>query len=1145
MKKSLKLALLFLTLTFIACGGGSSGGGGNSTPPNTGGNTTDGGNGGGGTSPTIKTTLTITNATGDENSNKNIIFKVTANPPIAESINFNYRIDFTGQTANASDFEGITAGSKTIATTDSSTTISILVRDDNIQEPAETFKIILTASTDINISSATGTIAESDPTGAKTEISISNAQANEGENITFTVTANQSIAKQVSFTYQVNFDNLITSTSANPNDLSGDSRGSRTIAANSDSTTISILIKDDDINEPAETFRIVLSNLSPSDATFTNSTAIGTIFASDPTKIRIIGAEGNEGSMLNFTVTATPPNAKQVTFKFEATVDNKATNPASISDLSGKLTGTSTIDANSTGTTISILTADDPLRENNETFMVMLSDLSPNDVTFTDHTAIGTILDNDNNATGIVTISVADAEATEDSGTIKFKVTSEFPAATGSQFTVDYEATLDNRTTDNSADADDFRATKTTATIPAGSDSTTISISLRQDTTIEPDETFRLLLTNTSSNATLDSANNSATGTILNDDLGEISDATAIIGDEKITLNWTNPKSNIFAGVVIAQTTSTDAPLNCASAPNVTIIDAQQTTSRNIASLTNNAAYSFRICARNNDSSKISNGVALNNHTPLPTIDKDGNGLIEIADATALNNIRHNLDGDGYITSSGGSANTAGCPNNVCRGYELTANIDLSNSKYSNGWTPIGSNDDGNKFTAILDGNNNRISGLRISTTDSNIGLFSILNNATISNLKLAKVKIVGNNYVGALVGRTTGTNILSNIELIGDESQSSSDAEITGTGSRVGGLVGLIHGGVISDASSSLTVRGGVVNNNLSGTGGLVGVLENNNFQNGSIQNSNSSGSVSNSGGDNSVGGLVGLNNGNISNSWASGSVSGNGNNYGGLVGRTSGNISNSWAIGNVSGNGNRYGGLVGLNNGNISNSWASGEVAGNNEVGGLVGTNGSGIYQNWASGNASGNSDVGGLVGSNNIENIFDGEIDERNYQLDDDPGGAILGGASPNSFHLASTADLASLSGASGTATTDTNWHAGFTRIVRTVNRTLFTRFCDTDGSNTIEADEQMADNSVWVMPSDLTSSSEFPAGMRNSDNVPAPTTDTAGNPVNPDTYYAIPAIRCIANTADATNDAEIYRLRKREIDRQRRNFPQPSN
>ena len=83
-----------------------------------------------------------------------------------------------------------------------------------------------------------------------------------------------------------------------------------------------------------------------------------------------------------------------------------------------------------------------------------------------------------------------------------------------------------------------------------------------------------------------------------------------------------------------------------------------------------------------------------------------------------------------------------------------------------------------------------QFSGLTI-TGNNDVGLFSILNNATISNLKLTNIRITGNSNVGALVGKTTGTTALSNIELIGDESQSSSNAEIKGNGAQVGGLVG------------------------------------------------------------------------------------------------------------------------------------------------------------------------------------------------------------------------------------------------------------------------------------------------------------------------------------------------------------------
>ena len=854
----------------------------------------------------------------------------------------------------------------------------------------------------------------------------------------------------------------------------------------------------------------------------------------NPTKIRISEATGDEGGMITFTVTASPTIAKQVTFRYEATVDNKATNPASISDLSGNLTGNGTIATNDSSTTISILTANDSLREKAETFMVMLSDLAPSDVTFTDHTAIGTILATD--ATGIVVIKVADAEATEDSGTIKFKVTSAFPAKAGEPFTFEYEATVDSPFKPNySASTDDFTTRGGTATIDTSS--TTISISIADDDTIEPDETFSLRLTNLSSNATLDSldsldsAKNSAIGTILNDDLGEISNATAIIGETEITLNWTNPDSSLFAGVTIAQTTSTDAPLNCASATNVTIIDAKNPTSDTIRGLTTGTTHSFRICARSTSGS-ISSGVGLASLTPT-VVDQSGDGLIDIADANQLNNIRYNLAGTSYKTAAGYSA-IGGCPNNACKGYELTKDIDLSS--FNDGtWDPIGSNSNGNRFTAIFDGTNKTISNLRITGNNSNVGLFSTMQDATISNLKLTNISITGNGNVGALVGLTTGTNTLSNIELIGDESQSSSDAEIKGNGANVGGLAGTFLSdlnGNISDASSSLTVRGA------GDTGGLVG-----DFSDGLIKNSNSSGSVSASGGSDNVGGLVGLQSSvsTISNSWASGAVSSNGDNnenYGGLVGLNNGAISNSWASGHISSNGSgneNYGGLVGQNSTIIGNNWASGNVSGNSNVGGLVGQNAfrsSFIRNNWASGEVTGDSNVGGLLGNNTIDFFgpVSGNINGRNYQLDDSTGTDVT-----NSFHLASTTDLANLSGSSGNvATTDSNWHAGFniSNPSSTDPATFddITKYCDTNGNGMIDdgmdsrypINEQVATNSVWVMPSDLPST-EFPAGMRNSDNVPTePTAD----------YYQIPAIRCIGNTP-----AE----RKANIDRQRRLFP----
>ena len=512
MKSLINLALLFLTtLTLFACGGGSSGGGNSA-----GGGSPDAGGGSGETTTPIKTTLTITDATGNEGSMIN--FKVIANPPIAMPISFTYRIDFESQTANANDLSSDITGSKTIATTDSSTTISILIRDDDINEPAETFRIVLsnlapTSDATFTNKTATGTIAESDPTGFKTNLSISDAQASEGESLTFKVTSAQKIAEPITFNYRIDFAGQ----TANANDLSSDITGNSTITANSTGTTISILIRDDNIKESAETFQIMLSNLAPtSDATFTNKTATGMIAESDSdgvkTNISIADAQASEGESLTFKVTSAQKIAEPITFNYRI---DFAGQTANANDLSSDITGNSTITANSTGTNISILIRDDNIKESAETFQIMLSNLAPtSDATFTNKTATGTIAESD--PTGFKTnISIADVQAREGES-LTFTVTSEQTIA--EQVTFSYQVVFDSPLNPSSATASDLSgATSGRITIAANSDSTTISIAIVNDSNTEPAEIFRVMLSNLApSGATFSDA--TGIGTILASD---------------------------------------------------------------------------------------------------------------------------------------------------------------------------------------------------------------------------------------------------------------------------------------------------------------------------------------------------------------------------------------------------------------------------------------------------------------------------------------------------------------------------------------------------------------------------------------------------------------------------------------------------
>ena len=133
---------------------------------------------------------------------------------------------------------------------------------------------------------------------------------------------------------------------------------------------------------------------------------------------------------------------------------------------------------------------------------------------------------------------------------------------------------------------------------------------------------------------------------ILDDDIGEIRNAGATIGNESVTLSWTNPpNSSIFKGVDIAYNTGQTPAMGCSGASDTTV-DVDKKNIHTIDNLTNGASYYFRICSRyqmiDATSFSHSTGDTLTNVIPnIPRkIDVDEDGLIDISDATQLYNIR-------------------------------------------------------------------------------------------------------------------------------------------------------------------------------------------------------------------------------------------------------------------------------------------------------------------------------------------------------------------------------------------------------------------------------------------------------------------------------------------------------------------------
>ena len=248
---------------------------------------------------------------------------------------------------------------------------------------------------------------------------------------------------------------------------------------------------------------------------------------------------------------------------------------------------------------------------------------------------------------------------------------------------------------------------------------------------------------------------------------------------------------------------------------------------------------------------------------------------------------------------------------------------------------------------------------------------------------------VTGNGYTGGLVGWTKA-NSSANHTI----SNSYATGAVSGT-SDVGGLVGQNSSltGAIANIDASYAT--GSVSSSSGSAGGLVGTNKSDTSSAAStanISNSYAGGNVTSSAGGYS-GGLIGTNtsatssnSAYISNSYASGNVSSAGDSVGGLVGYNQGNgdsrIVQSYATGSVTSTsalGTNVGGLMGLvssgTNGNasISQSYATGAVSAAKIVGGLVGSINAGagsanVEQSYATNNVqqtTASGVAGGLVG------------------------------------------------------------------------------------------------------------------------------------------------------------------------------------
>ncbi|MFC2086962.1 Calx-beta domain-containing protein [Bacteroidota bacterium] len=269
--------------------------------------------------------------------------------------------------------------------------------------------------------------------------------------------------------------------------------GTLTISAGEDSGTISITVINDSDIENDETIIIELSNPSSNVYLGTNTEHTYTINDNDADydiEFTASSASGQESTTLKtvfLSLSGSSPTETKVAYTVTGgTATGNGTDYTVVND-------TATIPGGQTSTSFNITIVNDVLDENDETIIITLS--GPvnanlgNNKTFT-----YTILDNDPKPT--VEFFAASSNGPEE--TTPANIVVSLSAVSGLDVSIDYDITGGD-----ALEGTDFALTDSMVTIPAGSASENISITIYDDGIIEMDETIRLTLSNASSTSTI------------------------------------------------------------------------------------------------------------------------------------------------------------------------------------------------------------------------------------------------------------------------------------------------------------------------------------------------------------------------------------------------------------------------------------------------------------------------------------------------------------------------------------------------------------------------------------------------------------------------------------------------------------------
>jgi len=462
--------------------------------------------------PTISITNTPTVTEGDSGTVE-LVFTITLSAASTTAVT----VQYASQDGNAGgpDYQP-TSGTLTFAPGETTKEVKILVNGDTLDENNESVALNLSNATGATIATPQGLgfILDDDP---QVSASISDAQIVEGNSGTTVLEFTVSLSKASGLPITFNYATADGTATAGSDYVAA--TGTVSFAPGETSKKIQVTINGDTTVEPTETFLVNLSGTTF--ASIADGQATGTITDDDGVPTISIAdqsiSEGNSGTkVLEFTVTLSSAATGNVTVNY-ATADGSA---IAGNDYVAK-TGTVTFAAGETSKKIQVTINGDTVVEGDETFLVNLT--NPTGATIADAQATGTITNDDS---VLPTLNISNPTVAEgNSGTTKLSFVVTLSAAQTTAVTVDF-ATGNGTATAGS----DYVTQTGTITFAPGQTSKTIEIVVSGDTTVEPNETVLVILSN-AQGATI--ADGQGEGTITNDDTGN--QATLSINDVSVS----------------------------------------------------------------------------------------------------------------------------------------------------------------------------------------------------------------------------------------------------------------------------------------------------------------------------------------------------------------------------------------------------------------------------------------------------------------------------------------------------------------------------------------------------------------------------------------------------------------------------------